>query len=264
MLPALLAFSLAAGSADPAALVAQGDAGFAEREDPARLAAALEAYGRAAAADPGGPAELRLARASAFRALSERAAAREAWSAAARAAERALRRLAPAWGAAVDAGAGAAEAAEKVEPSGAEALYWLALASYSGAQARGFAAVLAVKDAALAMMERAAALDERADFAGPLRALGAWRAGLPGGAGGGAAAARARFDRARELFPAFQLANVAMAETYAVLVQDRKLFDSLLAEARDFDAARSPEMAPENRLAKRLARELLGRRDRLF
>jgi TRAP transporter T-component len=261
MHPALLALSLAA---DPAALVARGDAAFAERDDPARLAAALEAYGRAAEADPGGEAELRLSRAWAFRALSDRAAAREAWSSSARAAERALRRLAPAWAAAIDAGAGAAEAAVKVGPPGAEALYRLALASYSGAQARGFAAVLAVKDAALAMMERAAALDERVDFAGPLRALGAWRAGLPGGAGGGAAAARARFERARELFPAFQLTNVWMAETYAVLVQDRKLFDALLAAVRDCDASKATEMAPENRLAKRLAEELLGRRDRLF
>ncbi len=264
MIQALLALSLAGGAVDPAALVARGDAAFAERGDPARLADALEAYGLAAAADPGGPAELRLARASSLRALSDRASATEAWSAAARAAERALRRLSPAWAAAVDAGAGTAEASARVEPPGAEALYWLALATYAGAQARGFAAVLAVKDAALAMMERAAALDERVDFAGPLRALGAWRAGLPGGVGGGAVAARARFERARELFPEFQLTGVWMAETYAVLVQDRRLFDALLSAARDFDAAKAPEIAPENRLARRLAVELLGRRDRLF
>ena len=55
-----------------------------------------------------------------------------------------------------------------------------------------------------------------------------------------------------------------MAETYAVLVQDRKLFDALLSAARDFDAARAPEVAPENRLARRLAEELVRRRDRLF
>ena len=98
------------------------------------------------------------------------------------------------------------------------------------AQATGYAAVLAVKDAALAMMARAAELDERIDAAGPHRALGAWRAALPVAAGGGAAAARAHFDRARQLAPDNLLGRVAEAETYAVLVQDVALFDALLAE----------------------------------
>ncbi|HEU4382764.1 MAG TPA: hypothetical protein VFR85_04595, partial [Anaeromyxobacteraceae bacterium] len=153
MIPAgLLLLALSAG----ADLLARGDAAFAGRDDPARLAQALDAYRRAAAEAPGDPAaELRLARALAFRALSEPAA--EAWPPAARAAERALRRLAPAFAAAADAGKGPAEAASRVEAPGAEALYWLSLATWSSAQQKGVSALLAVKDAALAMMERAAA-----------------------------------------------------------------------------------------------------------
>ncbi len=261
MIPAGLLL-LVAARAD---LLAAGDAAFAGRDDPAQLAQALDAYGRAAAEAPGDPAaELRLARAQAFRALSDPARAAEAWPAAARAAERALRRLSPDFGAAVDAGKPAAEAAARVEPPGAEALYWLALATWSSAQQKGVAALLAVKDAALAMMERAAALDERTDFGGPQRALGAWRASLPGPAGGGVAAARAHFDRARGIAPGYQLTRVREAETLCVLLQDRARFEALLGEVLAADEGALPEAAPETRLAKRLAEALRARAGRLF
>lgn len=262
MIPAGLLWLALSARAD---LLAAGDAAFSGRGDPARLALALEAYGRAAAEAPGDPAaELRLARAHAFRALSDPAAAAAAWPAAARAAERALRRLSPAFAEAVDAGKPPAEAAARVEPPGAEGLYWLALATWSSAQRKGVAALLAVKDAALAMMERAAALDERVDFGGPERALGAWRASLPGPAGGGVAAARAHFERARGLAPGYQLTRVREAETLCVLLQDKARFEALLSEVLVADEAALPEAAPENRLAKRFAEALRARRGRLF
>lgn len=260
-LAGLLALALLAR----ADLLAAGDAAWAGRDDPARLAAALDAYRRAAAEAPGDPrAELALARALAFRALAEPGTAAEAWPAAARAAERALRRLSPPFGVAVDAGAAPGEAAAKVEAPGAEGLYWLALATWSSAQAKGVSALLAVKDAALAMMERAAALDERVDMGGPPRALGAWRAALPPAAGGGAQAARASFERSRAIAPAYQLTRVREAETLCVLLQDRARFQELLGEVLAADEAALPAAAPENRLAKKLARALLARADRLF
>lgn len=249
------------------AAIAEGDRAFAERGEPDELAAALAAYGRAAAERPGDAvAELRLARAEAFRGLSEAQAARaqEAWQASARAAERALRRLAPAWAKAIDQGEDPAGAATRVDPPGAEALYLLAQGVMRAAQANGYAAVLAVKDGALAMMTRAAELDERVDAAGPHRALGAWRAALPVAAGGGAGAARAHFEQARSLFPRDLLARVAEAETLAVLVQDEERFEALLREVIDADLSRDPGRAPENRVARERARALLARKARLF
>jgi hypothetical protein len=249
------------------ALLADGDRAWAERSDAARLDAALRAYGTAAAQRPGDPApEVRLARAEAFRALSATtpAAARDAWEASARAAERALRRVAGAWAEAIDRGEDPAAAAARVDAAGAEPLYFLSQGTMRAAQATGYAAVLAVKDSALAMMARAAELDERVDAAGPHRALGAWRAMLPVAAGGGAASSRAHFDRARALAPDDGLARVAEAETWAVLVQDPARFDALLGEAIALDASRDPARAPENAIARRRARELLERRDRLF
>jgi hypothetical protein len=150
-----------------------------------------------------------------------------------------------------------------VDAAGAEALYLLAQGAMRAAHATGYAAVLAVKDAALAMMVRAAELDERVDAAGPHRALGAWRAALPVAAGGGAAPARAHFDRARALFPDDLLGRVAEAETYAVLVQDEKLFERLLAEVLATGPGAGPR-APEDAVARRIAEELSTRKARLF
>jgi hypothetical protein len=248
-------------------LLAEGDRAFAQRSDRARLDAALRAYSAAASQRPSDlGAELRLARAEAFRALaaSTPAVVREASEASARAAERALRRAAPAWAEAIDRGEDPAAAVARVDAAGAEPLYWFALGTMRAAQATGYAAVLAVKDAALAMMARAAELDEHLDAAGPHRALGAWRAMLPVAAGGGAAAARAHFDRARALAPDDPLRPVVEAETWAVLVQDAARFDALLAEVLALDPARAGDRAPEAVLARRRARELLDRKGRLF
>lgn len=249
------------------AALAEGDHHFALRGDPARLEAALHAYRLAAAQRPGDPeAELRLGRAEAFRGLTAPAPAqaKEAWDNSARAAERALRGISPGWAEAIDRGDDPAESAARVDPAGAEALYLLAQGAMRAAQATGYAAVLAVKDGALAMMARAAELDERVDAAGPHRALGAWRAALPVAAGGGASSSRAHFDRARTLAPDDQLTPVAEAETWAVLVQDEARFTQLLEGVLAFDLGRDPAREPENAHAKRRAKDLLQRKARLF
>lgn len=246
-----------------AVLVARGDEAFAARGDPAHLAEALDLFARAAALRPGDPTvELRLARAEAFRALAAPEAAAEAWVAASRAAERALRKLSPGWGAAVAAG-DLAGAPAKVGPEGAEPLYWLALATWSSAQAKGLAALLAVKDPALAAMERAAALDGSVDCAGPHRALGAWTAALPAAVGGGVARSRHHFEEARRLGAACLLNRVAEAGSLLVLLQDRAGFERVLAEVEQAPDA-DPRWAPENAVARRLARDLRGRAAKLF
>jgi hypothetical protein len=211
------------------------------------------------------PAEdLRQARAQALRAQAEPAAAEEAWLLSMRAAERALRRLAPEWAEAVDRGEDAGRAARLVQAPGAEALYWLGLGTMELARRRGFAAVLLAGATARATVERAAELDGRVDGAGPLRALGAWLAILPSAAGGGAGRSRAAFARARELAPRDLRNRVAEAETLAVLLQDRVLFERLLGEVLSFDLGSAPELRAVNEMARRRAAELLARRDALL
>jgi len=111
-------------------------------------------------------------------------------------------------------------------------------------------------------MARAAALDERLEAGGPLRALGAWSAMLPSSAGGGAEAARARFDRAAQLFPDEPWRRIDEARTLSVLVQDQAGFERLLGEVLAAPAA--AERGPEQELARRRAREWLDKRSRLF
>jgi len=269
----LLALGLLAAAVPPeasphpaparAALLARGDEAFASRGDPVRLAEAIDSYRRAAALHPGDPeAEIRLARAEAFRALADPDVAREAWVASSSAAERALRRLSPGWAAAVDAG-DLVGAPAHVGQEGALALYWLALATWSSAQSKGLAALLAVKAPALAAMERAAALDGVLDCAGPHRALGAWTAALPAAVGGGVARSRRHFEEARARGAGCLLNRVREAESLLVLLQDRAAFGRVLSEvegAPDVD----PLWAPENAVARRLARDLQGRAARLF
>jgi TRAP transporter T-component len=247
------------------AALAEGDAAWPRRGDPAGLLAALSAWRRAAAVRPGDPAiELRLARAEGFRALAAAlpAEALAAHDASSRAAERALRTASPRFAAAVDQGRPLAEAAALVEPSGAEPLYWLALGRFGVAQGTGPAAVLAVKDQALALMARAADLDERLEAGGPLRALGAWSAMLPAAAGGGVEAARARFERAAQLHPDEPWRRVDEARSLSVLLQDRAGFERLLGEV--LAAPDAAERGPEQAVARRRAREWLDKRARLF
>jgi len=240
----------------------------------AGAAPATGGAGGAAAGATDAAGEIATARAEALQALQDPGAAADAWARASRAAERALRRLSPAWADAVDAGGDPGAAAARVETTGAEALYWLALASWEGARPRGFAALLSVKDFALRSMERVAVLDERVDCGGPHRALGSWRAALPAAVGGGAAPARAHFARAHALGPSCPWNRVQEAATLTVLLQDRKRFETLLGEvlaAPPTGPSASPPADPEvvrqgevDEAARRAARDLLARRDRLF
>ena len=248
-----------------AALLAEGDAAWTRRGEPAELVTALSAWRRAAVARPSqAELELRLARGEGFRALAAQlpAEALSAHDACSRAAERALAALAPRFAAALLEGRPVGEAAALVEAPGAEPLYWLAVGRLGVAQANGPAAVLAVKDHALPLLLRAAALDERLDAAGPLRALGAWSALLPASAGGGVEAARTRFSRAAELFPDEPWRRVEEARTLAVLLQDRAAFVRLLGEV--LAAPPATERAAEQAVAKRRARQWLDKRARLF
>lgn len=265
--PALALLLLVAADTGPAVadLLAVADAGLARRGDPASLDVALTALEGARALGPVPPeVELRLARGEGFRALSRPAVAAEAWLRCSAAAERALRQVSPGFASAIDARGDVGAAIRAVGPEGAEALYWFALATWSVAQAKGFAALLAVKDVALPAMERAAELDGAVDCGGPHRALGAWRAALPAAVGGGAARARTHFDAALAAGPACQLNRVREAETLRVLLQDRTGFDRLLSEVAASTDGEAPRWAPENSVARRLARELKAREARLF
>jgi len=83
--------------------------------------------------------------------------------------------------------------------------------------------------------------------------------------GGDAARARRHFDRALTLTRRrFLLVQVTKAQTLAVQLQDRALFDKLLGEVLAAKLSIYPEQRLANVVAKRKARRLLARADELF
>jgi hypothetical protein len=87
---------------------------------------------------------------------------------------------------------------------------------------------------------------------------------LPVAAGGGVAAARARFARAAERFPDEPWRRVLEARTLAVLLQDRASFEALLGEVLATEPGAHGPRAPEAALARREAQALLDKKAGLF
>jgi hypothetical protein len=77
------------------------------------------------------------------------------------------------------------------------------------------------------------------------------------------ARSRRHFEEARSRGPGCLLNRLREAESLLVLLQDRASFEKALAEV-EAAADDVPRWAPENAVARRLARDLRGRAARLF
>lgn len=116
-----------------------------------------------------------------------------------------------------------------------------------------------------ALLNRIMELDETYFFGTPHLLQGAIYTLLPSMAGGGPEKAQASFDRLFEISGGrYLLGHVYYAQTYAVLVKDKALFESELQFVLDTPADVLPEMPVANYMAKRAARDLLAKEDELF
>jgi tetratricopeptide (TPR) repeat protein len=116
----------------------------------------------------------------------------------------------------------------------------------------------------VALFQRAMALDPTFNFYAGYAALGAYHAGRPAALGGQPEEALRNFDRAIELTHGnFLMYKVFKARLYAVMVQDRALFQRLLTEVLEAGDV-MPEQRLANQLAKRRARRYLDQIDALF
>jgi hypothetical protein len=101
-----------------------------------------------------------------------------------------------------------------------------------------------------AMMERVLQWDETYYFGGPHLFLGTLQASRPPFFGGDPESAKEHFERALKIGNRrFLTVQLKYALTYAVTVQDRDLFVSLLTEIKKA----SPDALPEERLSNTLA-----------
>jgi len=116
-----------------------------------------------------------------------------------------------------------------------------------------------------ALAARALALDEAFDGGAPHAFFVAFEAARPGAPAGWAGRVREHFDRAIALSGgALAGPYVAMAEGWAVQVQDKAAFRELLGKALAVDVDAHPENRLANLVMQRRARWLLGREEALF
>ena len=253
-----------------AELIAQGDAEWAQRDEVEHVTAAIAAWEQAVELD-GSDTDtwVKLARGHYFLAdghyrFTNEAAMGDTYQRAIRAAERALAVLSPEFARRMAAGERVDQAVSVLEANAVPALYWRAAALGKWAQREGFATVLSFKDEIRAVMTRCMELDRYYFYAGPDRYFGAFFAIAPAYAGGDLERSRAHFEESIRRHPDYFSSRVLYAENYAVKTQNRALFEEQLRMVIDGDPEAMPDVAPENRIEQRKARELLERIDELF
>jgi tetratricopeptide (TPR) repeat protein len=255
------------------AALAEGEAAWAERENPDRLRAAIAAWTRAVEAVPS-DWELwqRLGRAQYFLADGNmqfdealEAETTTMYQTALTSTERSLTEHYPAFADRMRNGAPFDEAAlALLDAAAVPALYWRASALGRWARRDGFATVLAYKDEIRAIMTYCLNNDRHFYHAGPDRYFGAFYSIAPSYAGGDPELSRQHFEYAIGVEPNFYGTHVLFAMEYAVKAQDRELFTRELNLVINGDPDVMPEVRPEQLVEIRKATEGLARIDELF
>lgn len=252
-------------------LISQGDTAWAGRDDPEQIRAAIAAWEQAVEIDAeDAETWTKIARAYYFLAdghlrFSDPTQMPDNYQSGLRASERALRIYSPEFAQRMAAGARMEDAVQLITVREAVApLYWRATNLGKWAQTQGFEVVLSHKDEIRAMMSRCMELDRYYFHAGPDRYFGAFFAIAPTFAGGDLARSRQHFDESLRHENNYFGTHVLFAENLAVKLQDRALFEQHLRFVIDGDPEALPDVAPENRVEQRKARDLLARIDELF
>ena len=172
--------------------------------------------------------------------------------------ERALMVLEPEFERTMREGGDFIEAMKKIDPKSISAAYWYCTNLGRFAVAKGISAKLFYKDRVSAAMTRIREMDPKYFYAAGDRYLGAFYAALPGIAGKDLDKSATHFAEARKNGPAYIGNLVVQAEFLAVEQDDRESYEKLLKEALAAPDGDDPNIAPENRAAKRAAKRLLA------
>jgi TRAP transporter T-component len=256
-------------AADVQKLVADGDALWAERTDPAKIKAAIGAWEKAAAADPKNLEVLvKLTRGNYFLADAylrddEKEYLRRMdlgvkWG------EKAMIAASPEFESKMRAGGKLPEAVKSVPLQGVAAMYWYASSLGKWAKRKGFAVLLGQKDNVKATMDRVLALDPNFYYGGPHRYFGAYYAIAPAFAGGDLGKSKVHFEKSIAIEPLYIGTKVLWAQELAVKEQDEATFDRLIKEILATPDDVLPDVKPETIAEKQKARELLEEKEDLF
>jgi len=178
--------------------------------------------------------------------------------------ERALLVLDPSFEKKMRAGVEFDQAIKDIEKPAIEAAYWYCANLARFAHAKGLAARLFHKDRIGAAMERIAEIEPNFFHSAVDRLFGSYYAGLPSVGGRDLEKAKIHFDQALKASPGYLGNKLLMADLYAVNTNDRALYQKLLKEVIASPDGDDPDIAPENRAAKRHAEKLLNMTDERF
>ncbi|RMG20530.1 MAG: hypothetical protein D6729_02595 [Deltaproteobacteria bacterium] len=251
------------------ALVAEGDAAWAERTDPDKIRLAIEKWTKAVEVQPDDwQTMVKLTRAHYFLAdgylRDDEAAYLATMDEGVRWGERAMMAVSPGFKKKMKAGGRIPDAVQEVGKEGVGALYWYASNLGKWAKKKGFTVVLGQKDNIKAIMERALELDPTYFYGGPDRYFGAYYAIAPAFAGGDLEKSLAHYEKSLQIAPNYAGTYVLMAENLAYKKQDRKMFEENLKKVLEMPDDIIPELVAETRVEKQKAKELLDQIDELF
>ncbi len=254
------------------AILAEASAAWSERGDEAKLRVAIAKWEEALAMDGSNADEwAALSRGYYFLAdghlsfdESKQDEMLSTFEKGTRAAERGLVALSPAFATRMREGARIEEVMNLFDRSAVPALYWRSTNLGKWASAQGFATLLSYKDEIRAVMSRCLELDANFFYGAPHRYFGAFFSRAPAYAGGDLAKSKEHFEASIAIEPRYFATHVLFAGDYAQKSQNRALFEEQLRLVIDGDANALPDVAPENLVEQRKARELLARADELF
>lgn len=258
--------------AQAAQLLAEAQAAWANREDPAQAKAAVDAYKAATAIDP-----------SNWQALTDLTHAiyfyadchlrfdednpdlyKNTHEEGTKAAERALSALSPAFAEKMAAGALIEDAISVLDTSAVPALYWYSSNLGRWATLESFATLLSYKDQVREIMEFCLNHQPTYWYWGPDRYFGVFYARAPGFAGGDMQKSAKHFNISIDQEPNYFGTRVLMAEEWAIKQDNRPLFEELLNYVINGDPNVIPAIEPENSCEQRKAKKLMSEEDEYF
>lgn len=269
------AASTAAGSANAAEVEASSATAqelWAERDDRAKLEAAIEAWEKVVQAVPNDAEALTsLARAhyflaDGFLALEEDVQDQEfaAYQKGVDYGERALLVLEPGFEKDMRSGKSFEEAISKINPSAINAAYWYCTNLGRFASKQGLSERLYYKDKLKTAMERILELDAKFYYGAADRYFGAFYSLLPGIAGRDTDKSAAHFEKSLAMAPEYLSTKVIKAQFLAPAIDDEDMYRAELEAVLAAPDTDNPDIAPENRAAKRHAKKMLEQIDEVF
>jgi hypothetical protein len=258
-------------SGDAKALEAEGDAAWAQRGDEAQLRAAIGAWQRSLALDPGNSTlRVRLAQAHYFLADghlrfddAKQDEMLQSFRDGTNAAEVALGQQYPKFKAKFCSRQPFESALQQLDKGAIPAMYWYATNLGKYALATSIVEVLNQKDRIKALMDLVKELDPSFSYWAADRYFGAFFTKIPFPNGDLPLSAK-HFQTSIEHAPEYLATKVLYAELNALKAGDRATFERLLKEVVEADPTATPALEPENRVEQRKAKLLLDEVDVYF